>query len=157
MVKEALFFVLATLSLVATAQAEVSAENCEQLSRVILKNYVLIEESLKSNAGRLTKSQHSDVTELLQAACSPKFALCGYSYCKPKPEETSVSEGNQPTTLSWVTDEMSCEDFLGQLRVRFQVRNLSIEKREELKASLDLACGEKFKHCSFDACKGREK
>jgi hypothetical protein len=167
-VKKAL--ILSFLSLISfkPAYAEVQNADCQGLSKLILDKYTAFEESIAMNRGRLTKDQSVDVNKLLSMACSPEFAQCDFSVCKTQqfappvatqnpttqPTEASLplstDEGASP--LAWVTESMSCEAFLSQLRTRYQSGKLDDAKRKELKMALELACGPKFKQCNFEAC-----
>jgi len=110
------------------------------------------------------------VREILEEACKPPFEACGFTFCSRKSagenrdgpkmlreenKETKTSKGS--ASLSWIADEMSCDDFLTQLRSRFQrpqnKPTLSQDKKAELDLALEIACSPRFKHCDFDACK----
>jgi hypothetical protein len=167
-VKKALISNILYLIVALPVHAQEVANNCEEFSQLILKKYAVIEESIAVNDGKLTADQSVQVRELLRSACSPQFSPCGFSICKTEnsptlpnivkeiPTEALIPEtpvdGISSKPLGWVTDNMSCEDFLGQLRSRFQPGNLDEGKRKELKSALELACGAKFKRCNFEAC-----
>ena len=169
MVKKALILLTSTLFWGAPSLADSPNNNCEDISQLILKKYATFEETIKANDGRLTAVQIEEVSELLNLSCSAQFASCGFSVCKPldapnsgKPElespnslpaQTTSKIENNSIKLPWLTADMNCEDFLGQLRTRFQAGSLSEEQKKELKVALELACGDKFKHCKFEACK----
>jgi len=167
-VKKALIFFLLSLVTGLPAKADVQSESCQELSALILQKYAAIQATVPGNNGRLTKEQAVEVNELFGVACSPQYSQCGFSACKggPEPEqrnasvnpETNPTEESPPTpdaaiSLPWVTEDMTCETFLSQLRTRYQAGNLDEDKKKELKLALELACGEKFKHCNFEACK----
>jgi len=169
MVKKALILLTSTLFWGAPSFADSPSNNCEDISQLILKKYAAFEETVKVNEGKLTNVQIEEVNELLNLACSPQFASCGFRVCKPVdapslsepelespsplPDQATSKAQDNSIKLPWVTAEMNCEDFLGQLRIRFQAGSLSEEQKKELKVALELACGDKFKHCKFEACK----
>ena len=169
MVKKALILLTSTLFWGAPSFADSPSNNCEDISQLILKKYATFEETIKANDGRLTSVQIEEVSALLNLSCSPQFASCGFSVCKPLdtpnsgkpelegpnslPDQTTSKTENNSNKLPWVTSEMNCEDFLGQLKTRFQTGSLKEKQKKELKVALELACGDKFKHCNFEACK----
>ena len=168
MVKKALFLYLASFVCVQPSLADTSSGNCEDFAQLILRKQGAIEGAVAANEGKLTKNQSVEINDLLNLACSPQFSQCGFSVCNsqedpskpvgdlknPNTIHTSKfsSKTGDPSQLAWVTQNMSCEDFLGQLRTRYQSSKLDENKKNELKIALDLACRNQFKRCNFEAC-----
>lgn len=169
MVKKVLIFCYIGLVYINPSVADIVSGNCNELSQEILAKYAEFEDSIVSNNGKLTASQAIEVDKLVSLACSVDFEKCGYNICKdssiqspsPTPSPTifpnelpiPVSTESTNVPLSWITENMSCEAFLSQLRGRFHSDDMDDAKRKELKMALDLACGAKFKHCGFEACR----
>lgn len=66
---------------------------------------------------------------------------------------------NEGDALSWLEQELTCEQFREQVQRRFaqfgKMSKLPPEKKSELRIIMDAACAEKFSHCGFKNCKSR--
>ena len=126
------------------------ARNCEDFALGVLK-------TVAANSGA-TDDERTELREVLTAACAPPFDICNFKVCK-KGQPSSASPATQGVSakLPWFKHGMSCNDFLTQIRTRYQGNpaGLSEKERSELKAALDLACSEMFAHCNFEACTTR--
>ncbi len=71
---------------------------------------------------------------------------------RPTLPETLPTTMPLPDPPAWTFANMSCADFLSQLRTRYG-RTLNEPQRSELAAASRVACSARFKHCNFEACR----
>lgn len=124
------------------------ARNCEDFALGVLK-------TVAANSGE-TQSKREELQAVLTAACAPPFDICNFRVCK-KSELPPATALGLSAKLPWFKHGMSCNDFLTQIRTRYQGNpaGLSEKERGELKIALELACSEMFAHCNFEACTTR--
>lgn len=169
MVKKALISTVLSLIITYPAQAQDNVNSCQEFAQTVLNKYAVIKKTLPTNDDKLTKVQSVEVKELLEEACSPKFSQCGFNFCINEKlpttapialdtsstvptSEAAATQDSEPH-LQWVTESMSCEDFLGQIRTKYRPGDKNEVKKKELQSALKLACSERFKQCNFEVCK----
>lgn len=147
---------------IAAANTEwiVSSRNCDDFAKGVLKTLDDVKDAPPS------EEQKADIKEILKSACNPPFDTCNFSICQqtqasgttatiPVPEATP----DLAAEISWLRNDITCAEFMKELRSRYSGRRqeLSDPERKELQILLDLACGDRFRGCNFEACKGRTR
>ena len=106
---------------------------------------------------QIAASVQSDLEQVLEAACLPKFSECSFSICARAKKVNLIPEKQRKNPfLVWLNEPMSCEDFRKQMRERYALlgpyASLSEKKKSELRYVLDTSCSPRFKHCKFKSC-----
>lgn len=121
---------------------------CEEYRSKLKERYGQV-----SDFGKLSQQQKDEISESIRIGCSERFAHCNFSMCRSAAVESS-------TLPSWVTTEMSCQQFIQEVKARYGNRSaaapLSSAERQERDMVLDLACTERFSTCGFLSCKRSE-
>lgn len=129
------------------------ARNCEDFAIGVLK-------TIATNNAK-SEEDRSELKAILSAACVPPFDICNFKVCRKQQDKSPASDTNSrpdsAARLPWFKQGMNCNDFLAQIKTRYQrdPAGLSAKDRGELKVALDLACSDTFAHCNFEACSGR--
>lgn len=152
------FFLLGSLGLTQVAAADISwLENvvgCEQFSKALAEYFKTIKDF-----DNLSSSQKKELVVVLDEACGERFSECGFAVCKNLPrEDPSWEQGktNKTKWPEWLKGDLSCDDFLREVKSRYRtpsgLKSLSLEKKSELDQVLLIACSERFSHCKFKSC-----
>lgn len=118
------------------------AKDCQSFSSGIKQVFGAVE-----NFSKMTDRQKGELSVVLHEACGQRFSHCNFSVCK------SYRGGS----LDWLNQELSCKDFLGQMRQRYsklgKYSALPEEKKVEVGYVLNVACSSRFAECEFKRCK----
>lgn len=155
-----LHFLLTVFALPQLAGADLlwleKADSCESFAKGIKEQF-----GGAKKYSSLDERQKAELKIVLKAACSDRFRACGFVDCstvktEPKPDTAATSPAIAKDPLSWLQMELTCEELVGQMKARYEplgkYSELSGEKKEELKQVLEVACSERFAHCSFKNC-----
>lgn len=94
----------------------------------------------------MSERQKGELSVVLFEACGPRFKECNFSVC----------QSYRPGSLEWLNQELSCEQFLGQMRDRYsklgKFSALPGATKVEVGYVLQVACSPRFAECGFKRC-----
>jgi hypothetical protein len=150
------FLLLASFGLTQVAVADISwlerVVGCKEFSQALAEYFKTI-----ADFDNLSSSQKKELIVVLDEACGERFSQCGFAVCKNLSREDPPGEQGKTNWPEWLKGDLSCDDFLREVKSRYHtpsgLKSLSVEKKSELDQVLLIACSEHFSHCKFKSCK----
>jgi len=123
------------------------SRDCDDFAGGVLKTFSSI---APSEQGGQSEEEVAEMRRILEAACKPPFDTCNFSICN----KAGAPLGTPEPSLTWIRKGMNCNEFLSELRTRYQNDKLAASEdlRKELRTALNVACSPEFAECKFEAC-----
>lgn len=132
------------------------AASCEEFSQGLSAFF-----ARTSALSELSPRDEEETVKILRSACGEKFAKCHFAIC----DNLDLGAGDQELKrkaviitdpLGWLNEELSCEQFIDQVKARYsplgKYSALPEEKKNEIRHVLDVTCSPRFAHCRFKQC-----